>query len=85
MQLSTSGGAVHVARCRAHNASINTAAQAGPGQQQQQEPAAVCSPTGGGSIQVGGRARLGTPSALTLTTAPSSSYSICSLHHKQHA
>jgi hypothetical protein len=49
MQLSTSGGSVNVARCRAHNASINTAVQ--PGLDQQEE-SAVRSPTGG-SIQVG--------------------------------
>lgn len=52
MQLSTSGGSVDVARCRAHNASINTAVQPGL-DQQQQEGSAVCSSPTGGSIQVG--------------------------------
>jgi len=51
MQLSTAGGAVQVTRCRAHNASINTAVQA-LGQQQQPPPPAELHPKGG-SIQVG--------------------------------
>jgi hypothetical protein len=52
MHLSTSGGDVQAARCRAVNASINTAAGATGQQQQLQDAAALGVQLSGGDIQV---------------------------------
>lgn len=53
LQLSTAGGDVKVSRCRAHNASINTAQQPGDSTLAPATAAAATAQTQGGSIQVG--------------------------------
>jgi hypothetical protein len=57
MHISTSGGAVKAARCRAHNASINTAAD-----QQQQQHGSMHEAAAGGSR--GGRVQVGKVAAV---------------------
>lgn len=53
LQLSTAGGDVKVLRCRAHNASINTALQPGDSIPAPAAAVAATAQTQGGSIQVG--------------------------------